>query len=147
MPGFWICQDFEYTRFTQATVCSWMSKDSSSIDLFISENARILNTNLILLLVVSLRSQFSILEKSAKRNLDSFCKMLYGRCLTGRWICFRCSICQGWEYGSASKYARVLYIPVLRIFEGCEYTIVPNMRWFWIFWVYTGLWMYLNISG
>ena len=72
-----MCQVFEYTWFTQASECAGMSEDSSRIDLIMSENARMLNTNLILFRVVPLRSQFAIFEKSAKTNLHCFYKMLY----------------------------------------------------------------------
>ena len=92
MPGFWICQGFEYTGLTQATEPAWMSKHGSWLDLIMSENARIFNTNLILISVVSLRSKFDILEKSAKSNMHCFCKMLYWRCLTGLGIWFTARI-------------------------------------------------------
>ena len=47
-----------------------------------SKNAKMLNTNLILLRVVSARLQYAIFEKGAKKNLHWFCKTLYRRCLT-----------------------------------------------------------------
>ena len=88
MPGFWTCQGFEYPGLTQATEPAQMSKHVSWLDLILSKNLRIFNTNLILISVVSLRSKFDILEKSAKKNLHSFYKMLYWRCLTGLGIWF-----------------------------------------------------------
>ena len=135
-----------------------MSEDSSSMYLIMSENARILNTNLILLRVVSLRSQFVLFEKSAKKSLHCFCKTLYCWCLARWWICFRYSIYQSGEYGSASKYASVLYIPrfwicqdsqhtkVLNI-SGLRITTVLNIPGFWIYYGYSVLSMYLNIPG
>ena len=41
-----------------------------------SEYARMLNTNLILMRLVSLKSHFAILENGAKKNLHYFCNTL-----------------------------------------------------------------------
>ena len=76
--------------------------DNSLICLIMSEYGRILNTNLTLLRLVLLRSQFAIFENSAKKNLRYFRKKLCRRCLTRLWICYR-----SWIY-HGSEYARVL---------------------------------------
>ena len=78
-----------------------------------SKKSRIFNTNLILISVVSLRWQFHILEKSAKNNFHCFCKMLYWSCLRGLGIWLRTWRYERSEYGCASKYARVFYLPGL----------------------------------
>ena len=97
------------------------------------ENARIFNTNLIIISVVSLRSQFDILEKSAKKNMHCFCKMLYWRCLTGLGIWFAAWIWHGWEYGSPSKYARIFYIPGFSICHHSQHTSALNIWGLWIY--------------
>ena len=74
MPLFSISQNFKYTGLTQATKSLWTSKPGSWIDLNMFENARMFNTDLILISVVSIRSQFDILEKSATKKLDCFLK-------------------------------------------------------------------------
>ena len=117
-----------------------------------SECARILNTDLTSLQLVSLRSEFSIIEKSAKKNLHYFCKTLYRRCLRELWFCLRSWIYQSSVYGSGSKYAGVLHIPGFLIYDGSQYARVLNMTGFWIyqsskytkvlnipeFWIYRG---------
>ena len=74
MPLFSISQNFKYTGLTQAVESLWISKHGSWIDLNMSKNARIFKTNLVLISVVSQRSQFDILEKSSKKNLHCFLK-------------------------------------------------------------------------
>ena len=88
-PGFWIYQGFEYTGVTQTSDCAWISLDKSWICLIMSEYARMLNTNLTLLLPVSLTLEFTIFENGAKKNLHYFRKTLYRRCLEKLWICLR----------------------------------------------------------
>ena len=96
-----------------------------------------LNTNFILLQVVSLKLQFVIFEKSAKKNLHCFCKTLYCRYLAESWrlissmlkilniaglkiwLCFY--ICQG------SVYTRALNVPGLWTYHSLEYARVLNI--------------------
>ena len=80
--GFWIYPGPENIGVTQAE-CVWISLNNSWICLIISEYVEMSNTNLTLLPPVSLRSQFSIFENSARKNLHCFRKTLYRRCLTG----------------------------------------------------------------
>ena len=80
--GFWIYPGPENIGVTQAD-CVWISLNNSWICLIISEYVEMSNTNLTLLPPVSLRSQFSIFENSARKNLHCFRKTLYRRCLTG----------------------------------------------------------------
>ena len=103
----------EYTRITQPSECVWMSMDNSLICLIMSEYGRIMNTNLTLLRLVSLRSQFAIFENSLKKNLRYFRKKLCLRCLAGLWICYRSWIYQG------SEYARVLIRKMLNNISDC----------------------------
>ena len=110
-----------------------MSEDSSWMYLIMSENGRILNTNLILLRVVLLRSQLVLYERSAKKSLYCFCKTLYCWSLAKWWICIRYAIYQSWEYRSASKYARVLYIPRFWICWDSQYTKALNISGLWIY--------------
>ena len=127
MPGFWICQATEYTWVTQASECAWISLVNSWICLIMSEYATMFNTNSTFLQPVSLRSQFAIFEKSAKKNLHYFHKMLYRRCLTGLWICLRSWIYQGFEY------TRVLNMSGFWIYQGSEYPwIIPEYAWLYL---------------
>ena len=134
-PGFWIYQGFEYTGVTQTSDCAWISLDKSWICLIMSEYARMLNTNLTLLLPVSLTLEFTIFENGAKKNLHYFRKTLYRRCLEKLWICLRSWICQGSEYTRALNISEFLVCQVL------------NMPGFWIYRSYTDFWLCLNIPG
>ena len=131
MPLFPISQNFKYTGLTQATESLWISKHGSWIDLNMSENAGIFKINLIRISVVSLRSQFDILEKNPEKNLHFFCKMLYWRCLTGLRIWFGAWIYHGWEYDYASKYAKVLYIPGFWLCQDSQHTSGVNIWGLW----------------
>ena len=99
-----------------------------------SKKSRIFNTNLILISVVSLRWQFHILEKSAKNNFHCFCKMLYWSCLRGLGIWLRTWRYERSEYGCASKYARVFYLPGLFtwICQVSQHTSALNIWGLWI---------------
>ena len=97
-----------------------------------SEDARMLNNNLILLHPVSLRLQFPIFGNSVKKNLHYFRKILYHRRLTGLWTCLRSWMYQDFEYASGSKYARVLYMPGFWIYQGSQNAKVLNIPGFWI---------------
>ena len=89
--------------------------------LIMSENARILNTNLILLRVVSLRSRFLLFEKVQKRVCIVFVK----RSTADAW--------QGDEYASDTQYTRVdnmallLNMPAFCIYHGSEYARILNI--------------------
>ena len=80
--SFQICEGSHYTGFTLASVCTWISLDSSWICLIMCDYPRMLNTSLILSRMVSLRSQFVIFENSAKMNLHLFYETHYHRFLT-----------------------------------------------------------------
>ena len=120
-PGFWIYQGFEYTGVTQTSDCAWISLDKSWICLIMSEYARMFNTNLTLLLPVSLTLQFVIFENGAKKNLRYFRKTHYRRFLKKLWICLR-----SWIY-QCSKYTRALNISEFLV---CQVLIMPG---FWIY--------------
>ena len=127
---FWICQGSEYTGVTQSSECLWISLDNFWIWLIMSEYARMLNTYSTLLEPVSLRSEFAIFGKCAKMKLHNFRKTLYCRCLRGLWIYLRSWIYQGFEYGSGSRYTRVLNITEFWLYQGSEYIRVLNMPGF-----------------
>ena len=103
---FQICQGSEYTTFTLASECTWISLDKSWICLIMSHYARMLKTSLILSRVVSLRSQFVIFENSAKINLHYYHKTLYQRFFTDLWIHLRSWrwTCSGFAF--SFKYVR-----------------------------------------
>ena len=165
----WIWQGSEYARVLNLSEFwiswvspghwIWLNVQAWILNRFnMSKNARIFNTNLILILVVSLRSQFDILEKSAKTNLHCFLKRSIRDSWHGQKYASENEYSKvenmglflnmpGFSIYQGSEYARILNVPVLLIFEGCEYTIVPIMRGFSIYWICTDLWMYLNISG
>ena len=115
---FWIYQGSKYgsgteyvsTGVIEASECAWM-----------------LNTNSTLLRPVSLRSQFTIFENKAKKNLHYFRQTLYRGFLRKMWICLRFWIYQGSEYGSGFQYARVLHIPGFGIWQFSECTRVLNV--------------------
>ena len=62
IPQFQIYKGSEYTWVALATECTWISLYTSRICLIMCDYARMLNTNLILSRVVSLKSRFVIFE-------------------------------------------------------------------------------------
>ena len=110
MPGFWTYQGSEYTGVTQTSECALISLHHSWICLFMSDYARMLNTNSILLWPVSLISELAIFEKKVQKRI---CIIFVKFSIADVW--------EGCEYTWSPENTRVLNM-----------ALVPNMSAFWI---------------